>query len=333
MNKESDWILFRIKERKFATRAGLIKEILWFLPVTPTQAGGKGVFGSLPLRGEIVMVLDLRLFWGENPEAYSLEDSLILIEGGIAIPISDVLEVVSWNETYNTQLGDDKGILEERVYKGDVVSLLDLSKFYPQESIKNAWDTEAFLKETSKRNEWYETSFASFTPDERNILQKRLSTYRTSEINLDQGGMDAISVVRSGDEDFGIPLENVLEFSDPSQLTPVPGMSSILHGCMNLRGDVLPVISLSDLMGQERKKPFLFGKVVILRASESQFGLLVDELVDVVYKKNEDKLVAPLGSKTEGGSLLDASYPHNEGYVNVINISSLFNRVKQNLGS
>ncbi|MCZ8156466.1 MAG: chemotaxis protein CheW [Leptospira sp.] len=333
MNKESDWILFRIKDRKFATRASIIKEILWFLPLNLTQVGGKGIFASFPLRGEIVMVLDLRLFWGENPEPYCLEDSLILIEGGIAIPISDVLEVVSWDESYYTQLGDDKGILEERVYKGDVVSLLDLSKFYPQESIKNAWDTEAFQKEATKRNEWYEKSFLPFSETERGILKKRLSTYIKSEIVLDQGGLDAISVVRSGEEDFGIPLGNVLEFSDPSQLTPVPGMPAILHGCMNLRGDVLPVVSLSELMGQVRKKPFFYGKVVIIREEESQFGLLVDELVDVVYKKLEDKLVAPLGSRTDGGSILDSSYKHNDSYVNVLNISALFSRVKQNLGS
>ncbi len=333
MNKDSDWILFRIKDRKFATRAGLIKEILWFLPVTPTQNGGKGIFGSLPLRGELIHILDIRFFWGERPEPYSLEDSMILIEGGIAIPISDVIEVVSWEESYHTQMDNQKGILEERVYKGEVVSLLDLSKFYPQESIKNAWDIEAFNKETVARNEWYDISFSAFTENEAEILKKRLMSYRTSELHLDQGGRDAISVVKSGEEDFGIPLENVLEFSDPSQLTPVPSMSPILHGCMNLRGDVLPVISLADLMGQERKKSFTFGKVVILKANENQFGLLVDELVDVVYKKNEDKLVAPIGTKVDGGSLIESSYPHNDGYVNVINITTLLNRVRQKLGS
>lgn len=332
MAKESEWILFRIKEKKFATRAEFIKEILWFLPLTSSSAGGKGVFAAVPLRGEIVFILDLRLFWGEKPEPYTIEDSLILIEGNIAIPISDVLEVVSWDESYYTQIGDEKGILEERVYKGEVVTLLDLSKFYPQENLKKPWEVESFTFEDSRKLEWYEECFNSFSPKEKELLKRRLSSYRKTEISLDQGGMDAISIVKSGEENFGIPLENVLEFSDPSQLTPVPGMSSLLQGCMNLRGDVLPVISLAELMGQDRDKPFQFGKVVILKESDSQFGLLVDELVDVVYKKNEEKLVAPLGSKADGGTLLEASYPHSDGYVNVISITSLFNRVKQSLG-
>ncbi len=332
MAKESEWILFRIRDKKYATRAGLIKEILWFLPLTSSSTGGKGVFAAVPLRGEIVFILDLRLFWGEQPEPYTIEDSLILIEGNIAIPISDVLEVVSWEESYYTQLGDDKGILEERVYKGEVVTLLDLSKFYPQETVKKPWEVESFTFEDAKKLEWYDKSFNTFSADQKALLKRRLNSYRKTEISLDQGGMDAISIVKSGEENFGIPLENVLEFSDPSQLTPVPGMGAILQGCMNLRGDVLPVISLSELMGQDRKKPFQFGKVVILKESNNQFGLLVDELVDVVYKKNEERLVAPLGSKADGGTLLEASYAHSEGYVNVINITSLFNRVKQSLG-
>jgi len=334
MPQESEWILFRIKERKFATRANLIKEILWFLPLNPSTVGGRGIFATLPLRGEIVLVLDLRFFWGEAPEQYSIEDSLILIEGNIAVPISDVLEVVSFEENAYTVSGDEKGVLEERVYHGEVVTLLDFSKLYPQETLKRPWETESFSAEDAKKLEWYQVGFHGMTQESKEILKRRLKSYKknSDDLSLDQGGMDAISIVKSGEEDFGIPLENVVEFSDPSQLTPLPGASSILQGCMNLRGDVLPVISLAEILGQSRDKPFQFGKVIILKESTNQFGLLVDELVDVVYKKNEEKLIAPLSAKGEGGSLLEASYPHTQGYVNVISISSLINRVKQSLG-
>jgi|GEM_PF-4567492 len=345
MTEISDWLLFEMRDRQFAVKAQVVKEILWFLPLTPTTMGGPGFFATFPLRGEIVPVLDPFFFWGASPSPYKGSYQLLLLNSGISFPIGKVSEVTSWEYPKKNSDPEASGVWEERVWKNKVVTLLDIDHFHPggkkhsgveeegteeDPEPEKSWD-EFFQKgaERSKLN-WFEESYGKIPEEELSELEFRAISYSDSVTPIEHGGLEPISIVKVSDESYGIALDCVLEFSDPSHLTPVPGMSSILKGCMNLRGEVLPVLGLDEILGNQVTKPFGFGKVVIIKSDTSQFGLLVDELVDVVYKKEDEKRTPPLGTKDYGG-ILESSYQHGHEFINLLSIPTILRKIKQEL--
>ena len=60
---------------------------------------------------------------------------------------------------------------------------------------------------------------------------------------------------RVGDENFALPVGQVLEVADLGQLAPVPGAPPAVLGVRNLRGHVLPVIDLAVVLGTAHARP------------------------------------------------------------------------------
>ncbi|TGN18321.1 chemotaxis protein CheW [Leptospira idonii] len=350
MAENTDWLLFEIRDRYFALKAQFVREILWFLPLTPTTLGSKGIFATFPLRGEIIPVFDLFFSWGAEPSPYKSSYQLLLLDSGMALPITNVLEVISWEDPKKEIHPDSTGAWEERVWKNKVVSLLHPHMFLPLEQRENGdlsiaeegdsiqlvdtkrknWD-EFFLpgEENSKLN-WHNLCYSIMSESEHKEVNARKDSYTALATVIETGGMEPISIVKVSEESYGISLDAVLEFSDPSHLTPLPGVTNLLVGCMNLRGEVLPVLGLDQILGNQTDRPYGFGKVVIIKEDSQQFGILVDELVDVVYKKEEDRRPPPLGTRDLEG-MIQSSYKHGDGFINLLNISTILKRTKQEL--
>lgn len=100
--------------------------------------------------------------------------------------------------------------------------------------------------------------------------------------------LDGMSV-RVGDEIFIVPLTAILESlqPQPEQLYTVTGRGRVL----NLRGDYVPLVSLSDVFRVEgRHERVEDGIVVVVESAEERAALFVDELIaqhQVVIKSLE----------------------------------------------
>lgn len=89
-----------------------------------------------------------------------------------------------------------------------------------------------------------------------------------------------VLIVTCGDDRYAIPQENLLELVrlgedaktkvEKIQDTPV----------YRLRGNLLPLVSLSEALQINGSKENVNGKIVVLQAGERRFGLLVDEIIN-----------------------------------------------------
>ena len=81
-------------------------------------------------------------------------------------------------------------------------------------------------------------------------------------------------LVGIGDATFVIPLETVIECIE----LPPDALQGDAHNCLNLRGEVLPMLNLNDFLelGQSSGKR---KNVVVARYGDSKAGLVVDELL------------------------------------------------------
>lgn len=92
---------------------------------------------------------------------------------------------------------------------------------------------------------------------------------------------------------FGIMAEEVFEILRTKELIihKVPRTRAGIRGMVNLRGDILPVVSFRERYNQENKNSILsssegesvkFKRLVVVKANGIRFGLLVEQVVGMV---------------------------------------------------
>ena len=79
---------------------------------------------------------------------------------------------------------------------------------------------------------------------------------------------------------IGIPLKKILTISKVLQIVEVPFTPPHIVGVINLRGEIVPVLSLKQLLSlPETKEPT---RIVVLDFEHGKVGLLVDNIVGVI---------------------------------------------------
>jgi purine-binding chemotaxis protein CheW len=127
-------------------------------------------------------------------------------------------------------------------------------------------------------------------------------------------GPEPFCLFRAGGMTFGIEASKVAEVVRGSAITPVPLADPEIRGLMNLRGQVVTVISLSRRLGSEGNPPP--GPVqLILRTPGELLSLLVDEAGDVVLIDPGQFQDPPATVAPEVRRLIRGAYPAAGGLV------------------
>lgn len=90
---------------------------------------------------------------------------------------------------------------------------------------------------------------------------------------------------RAGGRRLALPASRVREVDRPHRLTPVPNAPASLLGLANLRGAVLPVLSMAGLLD----KPHGTQSRIIVVEGSKPFGLAVDQVEAVVETAGSDR--------------------------------------------
>jgi purine-binding chemotaxis protein CheW len=93
---------------------------------------------------------------------------------------------------------------------------------------------------------------------------------------------------------FGLPIEDVQDVFTMTNITRVPLAGPEIAGVLNLRGRIVTVINLANLLCLEAPKHS--GKEMVIgveRGSES-FGILVDRVGEVLSLSDADRQPTPL---------------------------------------
>lgn len=94
---------------------------------------------------------------------------------------------------------------------------------------------------------------------------------------------DKYPVFEIEDKFFAFPAANVVEISRPLPVAPLPGAPSWLLGIANLRGDVVPIVSLRGFWGKPLALHIKKPKILILHSKKEDFilGLMVDQVREI----------------------------------------------------
>lgn len=106
------------------------------------------------------------------------------------------------------------------------------------------------------------------------------------------------AIVTLGGEMFTIDLQNVREVFVVESITPVPGMPAGLVGVTNLRGSVVPLLDLRQMIGLAAESALKYA--VVIKHGNWQVGVLVDTVPEIRTLSKDQFLPAPVGTGDGG---------------------------------
>ena len=102
----------------------------------------------------------------------------------------------------------------------------------------------------------------------------------------------------AGQGRYGIPLDQVVRIIRREEITSVPSAPRFVEGVINLRGEVIPVLHMRERFGLPREEAGRRSRIIIVASMERQYGLLVDEVRDIVEVEEDGD--RPEGARRAG---------------------------------
>ena len=87
---------------------------------------------------------------------------------------------------------------------------------------------------------------------------------------------------RLDDEQYGIDITAVQEIVSMMHVTPVPRAAKFLHGVINLRGKIIPIIDLRVRFGMTPVMATATTCIVVVRTGGPPVGIVVDNVCEVL---------------------------------------------------
>ena len=130
-------------------------------------------------------------------------------------------------------------------------------------------------------------------------------------------------VIKIGDEQYGIDIKYIDNIVRMQHITRVPKVAPYLKGVINLRGEVIPVISLRLKMGLADDEITKKTRIIILTLEQHEsIGVLVDEVKEVVTL-DEDHVEKVTYDKDDKAKFLSGVGKYDEKLISLLEISAV----------
>ena len=94
--------------------------------------------------------------------------------------------------------------------------------------------------------------------------------------------------VEMGEELFGIDISYVDNIVRVQKITSVPNVAPYIKGVINLRGEIIPIMSLRLKMGLGESEETKATRIIIIKMDQyGKIGLIVDSVKEVVALEEE----------------------------------------------
>lgn len=93
-------------------------------------------------------------------------------------------------------------------------------------------------------------------------------------------------VFKLGNEEYGIDILRVKTIEKMTNITRVPKTASYVKGVINLRGEVVPIIDLSEKFNLKYYEENENTRIIIVYVDDITVGLIVDSVSEVIEMDN-----------------------------------------------
>ena len=131
-------------------------------------------------------------------------------------------------------------------------------------------------------------------------------------------------VVKIGNEQYGIDIQYIDNIVRNQKITRVPKAQPYFKGVINLRGEIIPVMSIRLRLGLEDDEFTDKTRIIIIKIDSSTIGVVVDQVKEVVtlVQDNVEK-VTRTASDDAFSNYISGIGKSNDELISLLDIVSL----------
>ena len=131
-------------------------------------------------------------------------------------------------------------------------------------------------------------------------------------------------VIKLGEEQYGIDIKYIDNIVRMQHITRVPKVDAYIKGVINLRGEVIPVMSIRIKMGLPEDEITKATRIIILKLEQhGTIGVMVDEVKEVVTLESDQIEKIAYDSKDDRDSFLCGIGKCDDGLISLLDLNAV----------
>ncbi len=131
-------------------------------------------------------------------------------------------------------------------------------------------------------------------------------------------------VIRLGHEQYGIDIRYIDNIVRMQHITRVPKMARYLRGVINLRGEVIPIMSMRLKMGLPADEETKATRIIIVKLEQfGTIGMIVDEVKEVVTLDMAEQVEKMAYDKDEKNNFIIGVGKYDGGLISLLDLNTV----------
>ena len=253
------FLIFSLARETFALNIEYLQEIILAdIQITEINGSNKEVLGLITLRDELIMVIDLRVYY--NFENSRSEKNRILIASHdgkrVGLLIDDIVDIENFALNSVEYMKD---AFKENNIAGVIHTQNSIISFFDHNTLE-----DIFMKNDS------------FVDSEVKDIKEEHSDV----------AMEVI-VFKLFDKEYAFEVDSVDEIIDMVDATDVAFTDATISGIINIRGQIVTIISLFERLAIETKINE-DSKIIVCNIDNTRIGFVVDSVSDILHIKESE---------------------------------------------
>ena len=137
-------------------------------------------------------------------------------------------------------------------------------------------------------------------------------------------------VVQIGNEKYGIDIGYIDNIVRMQKITRVPKAQSYFKGVINLRGEIVPVMSIRKKMGLSDDVITDASRIIILKEEKGSLGVVVDQVREVITLNTAEIDKTAVGARNIKDTFIKGIGKNGEELISLFEISAILEEREAN---
>jgi purine-binding chemotaxis protein CheW len=134
---------------------------------------------------------------------------------------------------------------------------------------------------------------------------------------------------RLGNEEFGIDIRKVQEINRMIDITRIPNAPPYVEGVVNLRGKIIPIVSLRTKLGLGEADRDKATRIMVVEIEGSILGFIVDSVSEVLRIQDPTIEAPPSVTGSNDSAYIEGVINLSDRILILLDLSVLFGDRKQ----
>jgi len=325
---EQYYLIVELNGAYYGLPAIAVQEIFLIPEVMPVAEAITDVLGVVNVRGTILPIINLPQLLGIPSRLLQPTDSIVLMQWQntrVGIVVQQVCEVqeiapeqIQTNYQHNLNASARKVISSIAVLESMLVTLIEPA------GLVQSLGMEVLTREASiQTNDSSSNLLEHLSSEVRQLLQQRSLSLSQPFNSQDVSTLIPLAVVSLNNEYFGVGLELVHELVNVHKLSPIPCCPNHILGNMNLRGEILTLIDISNILNLLTDSSNSKKKAIVTQWHNSTIGIAVDDIFDVTYIDPAQIAPIPVAIHTLNHEYLQGVVRYKEKMMSILDLKKV----------